>query len=188
MLTITKRPAKLGSSINTRTQRHGEEPVPACDIPIVGIMLEAEEVNAFLGDPKAHETFFTEERGFIQPRFQQLRALTVKDKFEGAAVRLTLGMNGAGTGVQLEQATLASVTLEPLSGGLTELSLTVQATPTGPQIGDLVMHLSREVSVEILDAKRAEKSTKQGELPINTPADKAKPKRRSKNADAETLQ
>lgn len=159
-------------------------------------MLEPEELNALLGDPTAHATLFTDERGFKQPRFQQLKALVLKDKFENAAVRFTLGMNGAGTGVQCEQVKIAKVTLEPMSGGLTALSCQVQAEPAAEMIGALVQFLSREISIEIIDAKRAEKAKKQGELPINTFGEgeqgeqgKAGTRRRKrKNADAETLQ
>ena len=34
MLSLNKRPARIGPSINTPTEKHGEEDVPACDIPI----------------------------------------------------------------------------------------------------------------------------------------------------------
>ena len=40
-LSLTKRPAKIGPSINTRTQRHGDDDVPATDIPLSGILVEA---------------------------------------------------------------------------------------------------------------------------------------------------
>jgi hypothetical protein len=40
IMNLTKRPAQIGPSINTRTEKHGEENVPGVDIQVSGLMLD----------------------------------------------------------------------------------------------------------------------------------------------------
>lgn len=79
MLTITPRPCQLGTSINTRTEMHGDESVPACDIPLVGITLDAEELGALLGDPTAHRALYRTERVAKDAKQQDLPINTFGD-------------------------------------------------------------------------------------------------------------
>jgi hypothetical protein len=175
---ITKRPCRIGSSINTRTEKHGDEDVPACDIPLEAIMIDANELNILLGDTGAHKALFRKGKNgsetIQEPAFRQLKSFVLKDKFEDANVLLTVGING--TEVELADVKLAKVTLAPQVGGLTELSLQVQATPDVEDIAEILQYLNGEEDVAIEFGKRAEKAaSKQKDLPINTFGDGEQP-------------
>ncbi len=169
MITITDRPARLGSSINTRTEKHGDEDIPSADIPITGIMLSAEELNSLLGDPHASRALFNNDKGVKRPMFRCFKPFRLTEKFEGARVSLALSvLNDNGVVVEIKDCKLAKIDLEPCEGGLTAMSLQIQSVPTEAQIGELFGHLNREISIEIADGKRVEKSGgKQAELPMN---------------------
>lgn len=174
MLTITKRGATLGPSVNGRTEKHGEEDVPACDITVNGIMLVAEEFNALLEDPRAHDAFYTKDAtGFVQPQFPQIKPLVLAEKFEGARVALYVGL--APDVIELKDCKLAKVTLSLKAGGDTEMSLQIQATPSAEIIGKLCAQMNHDVSIELQDAKRAAKSAKQTDLPLSTEPAKEPP-------------
>jgi hypothetical protein len=145
---IETRPGKIGSSINTRSEKHGDEDVPACDIPLAGIMLEAEELNALLGDPSAHKSLFEKPKNGapVEPRFQRLKAFVLRDKFEGQAT-LSLGLNA--TEVDLGDVTFARITLEPQCGGMTEMSLQVQCAPPVETMAQVIAFLNDHVDVEL---------------------------------------
>lgn len=104
MLTLTTRPCKIGPSINTRTEKHGDEDVTALDIPIESVMLEANELNVLLGEPHAHNALFNGGTSPPEPLLRMIRALKLKDKFEDCTVTLLLGLN-------LERIELANVKL-----------------------------------------------------------------------------
>ena len=55
---LKKRVAKIGPSINTRTEKHGEENVPAIDIPLSSIMLTGKELGRLLRQETAAEDWF----------------------------------------------------------------------------------------------------------------------------------
>ncbi len=174
MLTITRRSAKISSSINVRTEKHGDEDVPACDVTVGAIMLEPEELNALLEDPKAHGALFVkDDAGFSSPAFPQFHAFTLVDKFEDALVHLHVGMGP--TLIELEHSKLARVSLSPQPGGMTAMSVQVQSTPPSEKIGQLSAYMNHEISIEITDGKRAKKSGKQNELPLEMADDRPPP-------------
>ena len=175
MLTITRRSAKIGSSVNVRNEKHGDEDVPACDIAVASIMLEPEELNALLEDPRAHDLLFVKDAtGFVEPAFPQLNAFALRDKFEDALVQLHVGL--APTLIELKAVKLARVSLALQPGGLTAMSLQVQATPAPEIIGQLSAYMNHEISIEITDGKRAKKAEKQDELPLQMGAKPEEPK------------
>lgn len=165
MLTISSRPCQLGTSINTRTEMHGDESVPACDIPLVGITLDAEELGTLLGEPRAHKALFKPERGHDEPLFPQIEPIALSDKIEDASV--IIGLNSGE--VHLEGVKLKGLTLKPMNGGLTLLSLKVQASgeDIAEKVGELVNCLDHTVTIEIHGGERVTKDSKQQDLPIN---------------------
>ena len=172
MLNLTKPPGQIGPSINVRTEKHGEEDVPACDVTIDGIMLEAADLCALLEDPKAHTLLFTVDlTGTVSPAFPQFAALTLAEKFEEARVVLYVGF--APTELVLKDVKVGKIRLTPKVGGMTECKLQIQATPEPEMIGVLSGHTNHEISIEIADAKRAAKAekSKQKELNLSTAPD-----------------
>lgn len=192
MLNITSRACQLGASINTRAEKHGDEDVPAADIPLAGIMLDEAELNALLNDPYAHRALFTDRGGHQEPSLPQFEAHTLRDKLEGDTVTLTAGTRNKE--IILGDAKLKGLTLEPLSGGATSLSLKIQVSGDAVPgvVGMLLNHLNGHLTVEIADAVAIEKKgDKQQDLPINTfgdgeqPEGDSKPKRgRRRNGEA----
>lgn len=150
MQTITKRPAMIGSHVNGRGEHHGEDTVTALDIPLSDIMLSAEELNALLHEPLAHGLLFQTRQGgaYIEPIFRMLRPFRLVDKVEGAAVTLEIN---PGDVLRLTDCKLSRLTLQPMPGGLTSLSLLVQCTPAlDSSAARLLGKLNTEVAVEIV--------------------------------------
>lgn len=167
MLHLTVRPAMLGPSLNPRRELHGEEPVPACDLPLDGVMLSGLELGELLDDDQAASSLFVDgEDGLKQPAFPQLKPLVLKDKFEGA--RVVLVFRDEARPIQLVGCKVGSVTLTPQAGGMTKLKLQVQAHPSVEQLGVLYEHMGSECTVLLDNAKPAEKAAdeRQGELPM----------------------
>lgn len=148
MLSISKRPARLGSSINTRAERHGDDNVTALDIPLSEIMLTAEELNALMQEPHAHNVLFDHAKGgsLIEPVFEQVPFLPLAGKIEDATV--TLGFNDEE--LQLVPCNLKRLRLVPRVGGLTSLSCLVQCVPKlDSLVARLLERLNSDVSVSI---------------------------------------
>jgi hypothetical protein len=162
---LTKRPAQIGPSINVRTEKHGEENVPAVDIPFTDIFLDKEEFNGLLQDEGAHDAFFTEERGKqIEPRFQGIAAISLSDKFTGA--RVTFTRNGADAeNIVLKPAKISKVKLEPQIGGLTLISFTVQGNPS--DYTDVLGLLNCKCRIQVIGANLEEKAPESPELPMD---------------------
>ena len=176
MITITARPAKLGTGMNNRTEMHGDESTPAADIAVNGLMLSPEELNALLGDQHADRALFNDDRGVKRPIFRCLKPFRLTEKFKGARVTFVLSvLNDNSSPIVLKDCKLSRITLQPCEGGLTMVSLMVQGLPTEDQNGRLFGHLNREITIEIAGGERLEKTKgkgpkrkdeNQGELPI----------------------
>ncbi len=187
MLTLDRRPCKIGISINTRTEKHGEDDVPAMDIPLASIMLTGEELNALLGESHAHDALFNFAAGKPpEPLLPTLAGFRVKGKFEESSVDIEVGLKAEL--ISLKNVKLSKVTLEPQTGGLTAMAVTVQCTP---ELDDGVTHLlaflnaAAHVSVSFGKSDEAEKT--QGNLPLEPEGGKRKSGRPRKSAGADSL-
>lgn len=144
----------MGPSINTRTEKHGEENVPGVDIPLSAIFLEKDEVNNLLQDPDAYDALYTEDRSKqLEPRFLTIEPIRLSDKFTGA--RVTISVNG-GDGVDfvLKPAKISKIALSPQVGGLTLMSCTVQGNPSDHT--DVLALLNLKCRVQIIGANLEE--------------------------------
>jgi hypothetical protein len=169
MLTLDKRPCRIGGSLNSRTEKHGDEDVPALDVPLEGLMLTKEELNALTGDPYMHDALFSHRsQGKLdEPILRMFRPLVLREKFEQGQVLLTVGL-GADIEIELKDVKLARVTLEPQVGGLTACSVQVQCTPSAETVAQLWPYMGHDVDCELTFGKKATKSEKQRELPLNS--------------------
>lgn len=166
-LTITSRPAKLGKSINTRVEMHGEQQVAALDIPLAGILFNDTELNALLEDPKAHSSLFVAGPGGDKvPRFTTVDSLKLSTRFAECHAELRLGI---GDPLLLEDVRVAGVVLTPLRGGMTELVCKVQCTPDLAVAPRLLERMGAHIDalIGLGEAKRPEDS-KQESLPLPT--------------------
>src|SRR5882672_6593975 len=170
-LTLTKRAGQIGPSINTRTEKHGEEDVPGIDIPVGGIFLDAEELNAVLQNEGAHEALYTLERGAApEPRFQNLKPLGISDKFQGAKVTITVDDREP---LILKPAKVSKIHLEPQIGGLTAMTCTIQGNPGDHT--DVLEMLNAKCRISIVGGQVAEREREQPELDLEHDSQESDP-------------
>ncbi|MFO1465844.1 MAG: hypothetical protein U1F35_05295 [Steroidobacteraceae bacterium] len=187
MLTLKTRPCRIGPSINTRTERHGDEDVPALYIPIGAVLLNDEEINTLLREPLAHEALFNTGGAMPEPMLPMIKALKLKDKFEECRVALLLGLKREK--IELQGVKVAKVSIEPLPGGLTAMEFTIQTTPDDLEFAPLLLaFLNREAEIDVDFGQVAKEDKTQAELPLNAveqgeEQDKPKRHRRRKDGD-----
>ncbi len=158
MLNITLRTAKLGSSLNGRTEKHGNDDVPAADMSVDSIFLTAAELNDLLGIKDAHDRLFRVEHvgGLPEPVFAAYGGHTLPDKFEGANVTIEHGLQKLE--IELADVKIAKVYLEPQTGGLTKLSLQIQANHDWEDLAPALLScMNKEIKIAITDAEVTKK-------------------------------
>lgn len=159
-LQLTKRPAKIGKSVNTRTEMHGQDEVPGQDIPISGIILSIEELRAVTDEESAGEGLFKMEGDQYVPRFMNLGPLAISHKFENATIKFSGGVRP----VTYKNGKIKSIYLTPVGGAMTEMSCTLQVNPQNgdPSAQELI---NAKVSVA-LKAELEEEEAEDPELPL----------------------
>jgi hypothetical protein len=195
-ITISKRTCKIGPSINCRTEKNGDDDNPACDIPLVGLLLDKDDANKLVG-PLFWESLFDNQGRGKAPKIvhPNIGTRVLEGKFEGE-VAITLSPS---TVIELEGIKLTSFHLEPLEGGLVSLSLKVQASNSIEKfVHKLIARQNSEVEVRIVIGDKVERAkSKQDELPLQGAAPKANGKsddegeedehRRANRAQADAL-
>ena len=161
-LTLSKRPGQIGPSINTRTEKHGEEDVPGIDIPVSGIYLNAEELAIVLEDQDAQECFYVGPTGkaAAEPRFMRARPLQLEGKLTDAKVQISVGDHQ----VLLKPAKIKGISLEFRVGGLTEMSCIVQGNPSANT--DVLELLNARCKISISGAERQADRSAEPELDL----------------------
>jgi len=162
-VSITKRPCKIGSSLNGRTEHHGDESVPGADLTVSNILLEKEELNQLLESESAWKSLYKSGK-MPEPMFPKLVAFKFRDKFEKSACTLYLGLDNEK--VTLNGIKLSKITLQPMPGGLTALSVQIQCTPDADQVGLIMTHLDSDGACSIRFGKIVTKDV-QPELPLD---------------------
>jgi hypothetical protein len=155
LLSLDSRPCTLGVYLNTPTQKHGDERVPAKVISIKNILLDKDQLNELLGDRHAWDALYVEHKGKpAEPIFpDRLGQLPVLGKYKDSQVELSFGLKPYE--ISFTDATLKSLKLDRQSGGLTALSLTMvclKSNITG-DLARLDEHLdgSANVAIELGD-------------------------------------
>ena len=162
-LNLTKRPAKIGKSVNTRTEMHGKDEVPGQDIPVTGIVLNAEELCAVTDEETAATGFFKMDGDQYVPRILALNPTQLGHKFSNATIKLS----GGGLPVTTyKNAKVKSIVLEPQTGGMTLMSCTVQVNPEN---GDpsAQMLINAKVSITIKAELEEDQDDDQPDLPLD---------------------
>ena len=164
---LKKRVAKIGPSINTRTEKHGEENVPAIDIPLSSIMLSGKELGRLLRQETAAEDWFEKNSdGLKEPKYKNVKMLSLDGKFEESALTLFVGLNE--TEITFTGIKYTKLKLLPQTGGLTELRLTAQCTPElDKSITTLLGFLNHDCSAELNLGKLEIGNDRQKDLALN---------------------
>lgn len=164
MLKLDRRSVLMGPSINTRTQKHGEDNITALDIPLSCICLSSEELAIVMLNKAAYRFLYGRKKGRPdEPIFGSLvSCLKFKKKVEAVSAVLYLGRKQ----LRILDATLSKVTIEPQVGGVTWLSFTLQCTPDlddeHPIMEALFSRLNEKIDLQI----ECEHYGAQPELPL----------------------
>ena len=169
MLTLPTRPAKIGGSINTRTEKHGDDDVAALDIPLE-FLLEPDELCAILKTEDASARLFTgafnhelKRVEFQAPAIGTIKSLALDGKIEGARVLLGFDSLNGRVDLELVDAKVAKVRLELVFGGRTRCSCSIQTTPDFDQaLMQLFAHMGGDCELTIT----SETWGSQGELEL----------------------
>jgi hypothetical protein len=165
-LNLTKRPAKIGKSVNTRTEMHGEEEVPGQDIPLSGIVLSNLELAAVTDEESAGTGFFKMDGDQYVPRIAALDPQTISHRFTGALVR----MSGGGVKATMyTNAKIKGIVLVPQTGGLTLMSCTLQVNPRDDDPSAQAL-INRKISISIkaeLETEKPDDESTDPELPLD---------------------
>lgn len=159
------RPCKLGGHINVRTEKHGEENVPACDVTLAGVLLEQDELDTLLGDGTHKALFITKRDELSEPRFKDFKPFALKHKFEKS--RVAIEIDGVDDELVFDDIKISRVRVAPQVGGLTAVDVSVQCTPSSDIIALLYDHMDVEVRAKIRFGRVSEKTNdKQDELAL----------------------
>lgn len=160
-LSITRRTATMGSGINTRTEKHGDEDILAFDIPIKGVPLTQEDLEEVTLNKSAYKLLYRKVRNRPdEPVWGQLfQPLAMNAKVKGANVTLYVGRKA----LKLIDVNLAKVRIEIVSGGISLLHFQIQCKPA---LDDTLEALFEKVNKPIDLAIECDGYGEQPELPL----------------------
>lgn len=162
-LSLTKRPAKIGKSINTRTEMHGKEEVPAHDIPVSGLIIDHNELNLLCGCDSAYNALYMAGDGnLVVPRFSAFAPFVVLHKFIGAKVKIGTPAED----IEFSSAGLKDIVVEAKTGGHSEIHFKLQVTSKNKHL-DVPGLLNAAVTISIRSAELEVKNEQQPELPMD---------------------
>lgn len=160
---LSARTCQLGV-IHNRTEKHGEEDVPAIDVPIVGFALNAEEFNGLLVHPFAHRALFDTSKTPAEPVFNCFRPLALAEKWHEATVTLYLGMGR--DPVRLDNAKISKIRLDPKTGGMVSMDCSAQRVANLEDVPKLLAFQGHEIEVAIDVDPTAKPVKTQKQLPL----------------------
>lgn len=151
--------------IHNRCEKHGEEEVPAIDVPITGFALTAEEFNGLLVNPFAHRALFDTSKNPAEPVLTGIKPLGLKEKFHEAHVTLHLGLDR--DSVKIGPAKIAKVKFDPATGGLVSCDFTVQAVANLDDVPKLLAFQGHEIECDVDVDPSAKPVKSQQDLPLD---------------------
>lgn len=167
MLKFTEQPATI-ASVNVRTEKHGEDPVPACD---VGITFECgAKVLDSLGKG-LRELLYANEDGKQtrvpgtgdaedgpKRRFPNLRPLGFDIEWPGYKAGIVWGDLASSITLDLSDVTVKKIKAAPKDGGTVEVSFQMHCHPRKELYGDLAQLNQREIRLTLAPPTPAEKT------------------------------
>lgn len=144
---ITK-PGKISNNL----EKHGDEEVTVFAIPF-SVAVDADTANAIAGDPHFTRSVFNDNKGFLEPMPWVRKPIRFPEKYDGAAVSITLPSDEVLT---FEKGRVDGVEGMPLAGGLTQIDFQLQIAPgVGRENLLLQEYQHRELRLSVTDAKIA---------------------------------
>jgi hypothetical protein len=184
------RPAKIGPSINTRTEKHGDDNVAALDIPVT-FLLDPVDLCDLLKSEDAAQRLFRYSQPAPNaisvagdPAIPVLKSFALGGKIEGVLAVMTFDALAGPIELRLTDAKLAKMRLEPQFAGKTLCAVTIQ---TAPDLTDDILALLGHMNGECQISIEAPNYGSQAELPLGAPpaAPAAEEEAEEETADAE---
>jgi len=126
MIKLPRKPAKLGTNINGRTEKHGDERVPKIDIKLTTLLTEKQTI-ALTGESHVVAAWFKTEGGkYADPLLKGFAPYRKEGKYKDSLCVLTVGVNAKK--IDLGDVTIKSLVFKPIDKGATQLACTIQAT------------------------------------------------------------
>lgn len=148
MLTITQRECRLGAKYSGKLVEKDGDEHRTVKFELENIVLEANELNALLGEPHAHRALYDTSRSGVRPFLKCLKALELAKACESA--RVTLSWSMGAEQVVFPDAKLTKLKLELQEGGLTAMSCVVESEPALDEtLTELLARLGHGIEVEI---------------------------------------
>lgn len=180
MLELSKKHATMGL-INNRLEKHGDESVTAFDIPL-DMLLDTDELERLA--PRASKWLFNDNRGALEPAFPQFESFTLKDAIDAKAASIALGAGDKPYEIEFEDVRIKALTLTPLQGGQTQLSLKLQIRPESKHLAKLIDAQETDVKFTFTEGNFAPKNKrKQQELPLGDEKPAAKQPAKAKRGN-----
>lgn len=158
MLRFTEQPATI-SSVNIRAEKHGEDPVPACD---VGITFECGAKVLDSLHKGLRELVYVNEDGRQsrvpgsgdaedgpKRRIPILRPLGFDIEWPGYKANIVWGDLASSINFDLSDVTVKKIKAAPKDGGTVEISLQMQCHPSKEVYGDLAQLNQREIQLAL---------------------------------------
>lgn len=166
MLALSQRECKLGTKYSGKVVDQNGIERRTLKIELTDLPLDANELNALLGEPYAHRALYDTSRTGVRPILRALKTLELRSACESA--RVTLLWSLGAEQLVFTDAKLAKIRLELQEGGITAMSCTVETEPTlDGWLVALLERLGAGIEVEI----HAEHFGAQQDLPLNRHAD-----------------
>lgn len=164
MLKFKKRDAQMPSSINVRGEFHGDTAKAAIDIKI-SFNVDRSEFSDILRRPEAWMDYFEEKGNLFEPKYAGITdGIYVEGKFEKSKCKFRLGVNFEE--VDIEDATVSKIKLEPQVGGMSLCTLTISALQTD-EMKSLQDHFGLKCKIDLSIGKLKEQpKDDQGKLPL----------------------
>lgn len=158
MLKLNEQTATI-ASVNVRAEKHGDDPVPACD---VGITFEtgAKVLDSF---GKGYREFLYENADGKQTRVPgsgdadegprrsrpTLRPLSWDIEWPGYRAGIVWGDLAGSINLDIQSVTVKKIKARPMDGGTVEISLQLQCHPSKESYGDLAQLNQREIQLSL---------------------------------------
>lgn len=165
MLKFTDQPATI-SSVNVRAEKHGEDPVPACD---VGITFECGAKILDSLHKGLRDMLYVNEDGKQtrvlgsgdaddgpKRRVPILRPLGFDIEWPGYKANIVWGDLAGSINLDLSDVTVKKIKAAPKDGGTVEINLQIQCHPPKESYGDLAQLNQREITLALAPPSASE--------------------------------
>lgn len=123
------------NKLNVRVEMHGDEEVPCCDVNVSGIPFDRDELDELCGKYTSRSLFDTKGKTVETALKMFDSPFPLTPKWAKSRVTLYVGLNEEA--IKLSDVKLCKAQVDPQVGGMSFVSLQIQARPDGEQMAQL---------------------------------------------------